>query len=69
MVASRDKAHNCFSILKWPNIEGLDIFQGKLMHTGAWESEFSLAGKTVAVIGSGSSSVQVVPAIQPGTMS
>lgn len=36
------------------------------MHTGAWNKSLSLAGKTVAVIGSGSSSVQLVPTVQPG---
>ncbi|KAL4783776.1 FAD/NAD(P)-binding domain-containing protein [Aspergillus varians] len=50
---------------KYPNIPGLDIFQGKLMHSAQWDDSFDLTGKTVAVIGGGSSAVQVIPNIQP----
>jgi cation diffusion facilitator CzcD-associated flavoprotein CzcO len=49
---------------KWPNIEGLKDFKGKLMHSAAYEEGYELAGKKVAVIGSGSSGVQIVAAIQ-----
>lgn len=35
------------------------------MHTAAWDSSYDLSGKTVAVIGGGSSAVQVIPNIQP----
>jgi cation diffusion facilitator CzcD-associated flavoprotein CzcO len=37
------------------------------MHTAAWDGSHDLTGKTVAVIGGGSSAVQVIPNIQPGT--
>lgn len=50
---------------KWPNIPGLDTFEGKLMHSAAWDGQYDLKGKRVAVIGGGSSSVQIVPSIQP----
>ncbi|KAJ4177179.1 hypothetical protein NW755_013998 [Fusarium falciforme] len=50
---------------KWPDIEGLDTFKGRLLHTAAWDPTIDLEGKLVAVIGSGASSIQVVPAIQP----
>lgn len=53
------------STWKWPNIPGLDTFEGKLMHSAAWDGEYDLKGKKVAVIGGGSSSVQIVPSIQP----
>lgn len=49
---------------KWPKIEGLHNFQGILMHSAAWDQEVDWAGKTVAVIGTGSSSIQIVPQIQ-----
>ncbi|KAK8090027.1 hypothetical protein PG997_004988 [Apiospora hydei] len=52
-------------ILEWPDIEGLQTFQGQLIHTASWPENFDHAGKTVAVIGNGSSGVQLVPAIQP----
>lgn len=48
----------------YPNIDGLDDFAGKLMHTAAWDDDYDLAGKRVAVIGSGASAIQVVPEIQ-----
>ncbi|KAI1811259.1 hypothetical protein GGS20DRAFT_588689 [Poronia punctata] len=50
---------------KWPEIPGLDTFQGELIHTANWPKDFDYANKTVAVIGNGSSGVQVVPAIHP----
>lgn len=50
---------------KYPDIPGLDTFQGKLMHSARWDASYDLAGKTVAVVGGGSSAVQVIPSIQP----
>lgn len=49
---------------KWPDVPGLKEFQGKLMHSAHYEEGYDLAGKRVAVIGSGSSGVQIVAAIQ-----
>ena len=46
-----------------PSIPGLDTFAGKVMHTARWDHDYDLAGKRVAVIGTGASAVQVVPAI------
>jgi cation diffusion facilitator CzcD-associated flavoprotein CzcO len=46
---------------KWPDIDGLHEFQGTLAHSAAWDSTIDWAGKSVAVIGSGSSSIQMVP--------
>lgn len=48
---------------KLPNIEGLAEFEGKTMHTARWDHEHDLSGRRVAVIGTGASAVQVVPAI------
>ncbi|KXJ85358.1 hypothetical protein Micbo1qcDRAFT_223282 [Microdochium bolleyi] len=50
---------------KWPDIKGLNTFKGHLVHTAAWDSSLDFTGKTVAVIGSGASSIQVVPKLQP----
>ncbi|MCH9699920.1 MAG: NAD(P)/FAD-dependent oxidoreductase, partial [Actinomycetia bacterium] len=44
-----------------PEIEGLDDFAGTLLHTSDWDDRVDLAGKKVAVIGTGASGVQVVP--------
>ncbi len=50
-----------FGSLKLPDIEGLADFSGMLMHTAQWDHRIALAGKKVAVIGTGASGVQVVP--------
>jgi cation diffusion facilitator CzcD-associated flavoprotein CzcO len=50
---------------KYPDIEGLDEFEGPAFHTATWRHDVDLTGKRVAVIGTGCSAAQVVPAIQP----
>jgi cation diffusion facilitator CzcD-associated flavoprotein CzcO len=49
-----------------PPIPGLDSFAGPAFHTARWRHDVDLAGKRVAVVGTGCSAIQVVPAIQPG---
>ncbi|KAE9367648.1 FAD/NAD(P)-binding domain-containing protein [Stipitochalara longipes BDJ] len=49
---------------KWPQIPGLHDFKGELIHSANWPESFEHSGKKVAVIGNGSSGVQIVPAIQ-----
>lgn len=49
----------------FPKVPGLDGFEGKLFHTAAWDDDYDLRGKRVAVIGSGASAIQAVPAIAP----
>ncbi|KAJ8118859.1 hypothetical protein OPT61_g257 [Boeremia exigua] len=49
---------------KWPNIPGLKTFKGKLMHSAHYEEGYDLTNKRVAVIGAGSSGVQIVASIQ-----
>ncbi|MFT4247618.1 MAG: NAD(P)/FAD-dependent oxidoreductase [Pseudomonas sp.] len=52
------------SVPFFPNIPGREEFAGISHHTGLWPSEpVDFKGKRVAVIGTGSSGVQVVPAI------
>jgi cation diffusion facilitator CzcD-associated flavoprotein CzcO len=48
-----------------PALPGLDRFAGARFHSARWDHDFDLAGKRVAVIGTGASAVQFVPAIQP----
>lgn len=50
---------------KIPAIEGLDSFAGTVFHTARWDKSCDLRGKRVAVVGSGASAIQVVPAIAP----
>jgi cation diffusion facilitator CzcD-associated flavoprotein CzcO len=48
-----------------PPIPGLESFAGPAFHTAEWRHDLDLAGKRVAVVGTGCSAIQVVPAIQP----
>jgi len=48
-----------------PDIEGLDRFEGTTFHTARWRHDHDLRGRKVAVVGTGSSAIQLVPEIQP----
>jgi cation diffusion facilitator CzcD-associated flavoprotein CzcO len=48
-----------------PDLPGLDRFQGKVFHSAHWDHDHDLAGERVAVVGTGASAIQFVPAIQP----
>lgn len=50
---------------KLPNIPGVASFKGKMFHSAQWDHDHDLHGKRVAVIGTGASAIQFVPAIQP----
>ncbi|MFF4368569.1 flavin-containing monooxygenase [Streptomyces sp. NPDC001594] len=52
---------------KMPEIPGLDEFPGKVFHSARWDHDYDLTGKRVAVIGTGASAIQIVPAIAPKT--
>ncbi len=57
-------ATGCLSAAQVPSIPGLESFAGEWYHTGEWPHEgVELAGKRVAVIGTGSSGIQVIPVI------
>ena len=44
-----------------PNIRGIETFEGKKIHSARWDHDYDLSGKRVAVIGTGASSIQIVP--------
>ena len=48
-----------------PALPGLDAFDGPAFHSSRWEHEHDLAGKAIAVVGTGASAIQFVPALQP----
>ncbi|TGK02903.1 NAD(P)/FAD-dependent oxidoreductase [Leptospira langatensis] len=48
-----------------PNIKGIDTFKGAKFHSAKWDHNYNLEGKTVAVIGTGASAIQIVPTIAP----
>jgi cation diffusion facilitator CzcD-associated flavoprotein CzcO len=53
------------NVPRYPSWPGLDDFAGPEFHTARWEHQHDLTDKVVAVVGTGSSATQVVPAIQP----
>jgi cation diffusion facilitator CzcD-associated flavoprotein CzcO len=48
-----------------PTIPGLDTFDGEVVHTARWPRDVQTRGQRIAVIGNGSTGVQVVAALQP----
>ena len=48
-----------------PELPGASTFRGTTFHSARWNHEVDLAGKRVAVIGTGASSIQFVPQIAP----
>ena len=45
---------------RWPDIPGLDRFQGQRLHSARWDHAVPLAGQRVAVIGTGSTASQLI---------
>ncbi len=48
-----------------PDVPGLESFSGPCFHSMNWPDDLPLAGKRVAVIGTGASAIQIVPALAP----
>jgi len=48
-----------------PDIDGIETFRGASFHSARWNHEHALDGERVAVVGTGASSIQLVPQIQP----
>jgi cyclohexanone monooxygenase len=46
-----------------PDIDGIGDFQGEVFHSARWDHGADLAGKRVAVIGTGASAIQIIPEI------
>ncbi|GLZ50271.1 monooxygenase [Actinomycetospora sp. NBRC 106375] len=56
-----------FNTPKIPDLPGLDTFDGPVFHTAQWPDDVDLAGRRVAVVGTGASAMQVVPAVADRT--
>ena len=57
-------ATGCLSVPNKPNLPGLEDFEGELLHTGSWPVEpVDFTDKKVAIVGTGSSSIQSIPVI------
>ncbi|TNY38367.1 flavin-containing monooxygenase [Thermomonospora catenispora] len=50
-------------IPSYPDLPGLDDFQGTAFHSAEWDHSYDLTGKRVAVIGTGASAIQFVPKV------
>lgn len=48
---------------KLPSLDGLEIYKGELLHSAHWRT-VDLKGKRVALVGAGSSAIQILPKIQ-----
>jgi cation diffusion facilitator CzcD-associated flavoprotein CzcO len=53
----------------WPKIAGFEKFKGHITHSARWDHDFDYSNKRIAVIGNGSSGIQIVPQMAklPGT--
>lgn len=48
---------------KMPDIPGIDTFEGKVIHSSAWDDNVDLTGRRAALIGTGATAVQLVPEV------
>jgi cation diffusion facilitator CzcD-associated flavoprotein CzcO len=61
LIAATGVLHHPFT----PDIPGLDSFDGDIVHTARWDDDIVTDGRRIAVIGTGSTGVQIVSALQP----
>ncbi len=61
--------NGALNIPSYPDIPGMDEFEGKTFHSARWDHDYEIKGKRVAVIGTGASAIQFVPEIAPDTKS
>ena len=47
----------------FPDVKGMDSFQGDSWHGTRWNHDVDLAGKRIAIVGSAASAVQIVPEV------
>lgn len=45
----------------FPDIRGIDTYQGHKIHSARWDQDYDFAGKRVAVVGTGASAIQIIP--------
>ncbi|MGZ8747053.1 MAG: flavin-containing monooxygenase [Mycobacterium sp.] len=62
LLAATGVLHHPFT----PDIPGLDSFAGDVAHTARWDDSLKTEGRRIAVIGNGSTGVQIVSALQAG---
>lgn len=50
--------------VQYPDIEGLELFDGPMFHSARWDDAVDLSGKRVGLIGTGSTATQITPQLQ-----
>ncbi|KAL6720643.1 hypothetical protein ACLMJK_002568 [Lecanora helva] len=55
------------SVPRYPRMSGLELFEGKIMHSARWDWNFSIQGKRVGIIGTGATAAQIIPEIAQST--
>ncbi|CEJ58901.1 hypothetical protein PMG11_07544 [Penicillium brasilianum] len=50
---------------RYPDIPGLEDFQGRMMHSARWDWSYDFKGKKIAIIGNGATAAQIIPEIAP----
>ena len=46
---------------RFPDIRGIDTYKGRKIHSARWDHDYDFTGRRLAVIGTGASTVQIVP--------
>jgi cyclohexanone monooxygenase len=54
-------ASGALSAPKTPDLPGIERFEGTVVHTATWDDAVSIEGQDVALFGTGSSGIQVLP--------
>ena len=56
-------ASGAYNNWRWPTIPNRESFKGTMIHPAVWPKEYDPTGRTIALIGNGSTGIQVLPAI------
>lgn len=51
------------NVPRWPDVEGLESFEGKKMHSARWDWSYDLKDKKIALVGNGKSMDRRSPAM------
>ncbi|EPE24814.1 FAD/NAD(P)-binding protein [Glarea lozoyensis ATCC 20868] len=51
------------NVPKYPDIQGVDSFKGKSMHSARWDWDYDLRGKRIGIIGNGATAAQIIPEV------
>ncbi|EME43716.1 hypothetical protein DOTSEDRAFT_130807 [Dothistroma septosporum NZE10] len=58
-------ASGAYNNWRWPSIPGRELYKGTMTHSAIWPKDDVTTGRTVALIGNGSSGIQILPTILP----